>query len=346
MAVFDLENQFFQVKLAPETKQYFGFSVPDTNGRPRYYQFTVMAYGCKPAVSVVTRLLKPVKAFLHRNGVKFSVYVDDGRVAAATSADCRRHFCLTLHVLLLAGWKIQWKKTVTAPSNRLLYLGFIADTDTMLYTITPEKWANISTTISSLTAAAESGTPVSVRLLAALLGKLVSIRRSHGPITAVLSRHLQHLLGLHVRSIGWSGEIQLDSFAAAELVSLHRLLPSFNGHLLPTAPLVFHRAARPLTAVTAADTSSISYRLLPDDTIAEFSSVSSPAYVADLHQLSSYITAHFPPPSLPTLVFWPTSLPHFPSLVNHGSLSFCLRTTGRSSHFLPFSQHCPAAHLV
>jgi Reverse transcriptase (RNA-dependent DNA polymerase) len=121
MAAFDLKNQFFQVRLAPATKTYFSFSVPDASGRHRFYQFTVMAYGCKPAVSVIIRLLKPLKSFLHRHGVKFSVYVDDSCI----SANYRSHLCLTLHTLHLAGWKIQWKKTVTSPSQQLLHLGFI-----------------------------------------------------------------------------------------------------------------------------------------------------------------------------------------------------------------------------
>jgi len=55
------------------------------------------------AVTVVTRLLKPVKVSL---GIKFSMYVDDGWTLAAT-------FDFVLLVLQLAGWRIQWKKTVT-----------------------------------------------------------------------------------------------------------------------------------------------------------------------------------------------------------------------------------------
>ena len=87
-SAFDLENQFFQVRLASETRKYFGFSVPQESGEPVFYQFTVMAYGCKPAVTIVTRLLQPIKAYLHQLGIKISVYVDDGRIAASTFSMC------------------------------------------------------------------------------------------------------------------------------------------------------------------------------------------------------------------------------------------------------------------
>ena len=65
-ASFDLANQFFHVKLHEADKKFFGFELPGKNGEPEYYRFTVMAYGYSPAVEVVTRLLRPVKAYLHQ----------------------------------------------------------------------------------------------------------------------------------------------------------------------------------------------------------------------------------------------------------------------------------------
>jgi hypothetical protein len=45
---------------------------------------SLMIYGFKSAVQVVTRLLLPLKAYLHKLGIRFSIYVDDGRCVAAT----------------------------------------------------------------------------------------------------------------------------------------------------------------------------------------------------------------------------------------------------------------------
>jgi hypothetical protein len=61
------------VKLHEADKKFFGFELPGKNGEPEYYRFTVMAYGYSPAVEVVTRLLKPVKAYLHQLGIKLSL---------------------------------------------------------------------------------------------------------------------------------------------------------------------------------------------------------------------------------------------------------------------------------
>ena len=69
MTAFDLENQFFQVRLNPAMSDFFGFMVPDPSVTPVHYRFLVMPYGCKPAVSIVTRLLKPLKFSPFRHSV-------------------------------------------------------------------------------------------------------------------------------------------------------------------------------------------------------------------------------------------------------------------------------------
>jgi hypothetical protein len=330
MCAFDLENQFFQVRLSPDTKKYFGFAVPYPDGT-QYFQFTVMAYGCKPAVTVVTRLLKPIKAFLHKLGVKFSVYVDDGRVSAATLAACRSHFCLTLHTLQLAGWKIQWKKTFVHPTQSLLHLGFITDTTSMTYSITADKWANVAAAISLLIAAQDR--PVPVRTLAALLGKLVSIRRSHGAIVPALSRHLQHTLALHVNAVGWTGDLRLDSFCKSELASLLHTLPSYNHRPIPSHLSPPHIAPPtppppPAAAIAACDPSPPSYQLDITGAITHLPPLVDPTpLLCEIRNATTYIIQHFPLPPLPTILVWPTSHKSFFQAVSHGSLSHHLNST-------------------
>jgi len=111
MASFDLANQFFHVRLHPADRKFFGFMLPGNDGKEQYFQFNVMCYGYSPAVEVVTRLLRPVKAYLHKLGVKLSIFVDDGRVSAKAEKTCWEQFQFTLMVLNLCGWNIQYKKT-------------------------------------------------------------------------------------------------------------------------------------------------------------------------------------------------------------------------------------------
>jgi hypothetical protein len=273
----------------------------------------------------VTRLLKPVKSFLHRLGVRFSIYVDDGRIAAATAESCLLHLCFTLHVSQLAGWRVQWKKTMIHPTTRLLHLGFITDSVTMTYSITPDKWSSFVAVADTLIAAAASGRPVSVRTLASLLGKLASFRRSHGPIVRVLSRHLQHDLGSHIAIHDWHSSLTLSPAATTELPRLVSLLPSFNHRRISSAAeesLTTAAADLPLPA-TCPPPPPLSplhqYRLAVDGSFSHCpdAAIASPGYHLELVTAVAFLSSLA---SCPPLIYWLSPSRIFCDLVLHGSL--------------------------
>ncbi len=43
--IFDLENQFFHVKLTLEVKDLFGFAIVDEEGKESYIRFNIMVSG-------------------------------------------------------------------------------------------------------------------------------------------------------------------------------------------------------------------------------------------------------------------------------------------------------------
>ena len=160
MASFDLANQFFHVRLNKADRKYFGFALQTEAGEQEYYQFKVMAYGYSPAVEVVTRLLKPVKAYLHELGIKISIFVDDGRVSASAPGETWEKFQFALTVLQLAGWNIQWKKTSTEVSQQLLHLGFVTDSVQMRYFLPREKEVLVQKLLQQTIEVASEGKPI------------------------------------------------------------------------------------------------------------------------------------------------------------------------------------------
>ena len=240
MASFDLKNQFFHVKLHPDMYRFFGFSCTDTDGSICYYQFKVLIYGCKPAVHIVTRLLMPVKSFLHTLGIKISIYIDDGRVAAASAAETKAKLDLSLLVLQLSGWNIQWKKCVLTPTHRLAHLGFVTDTVSMQYSVDPAKITVLRRLMQDVLQNYFSNLPVSARQLATILGKLISMQRSHGDILFVMSRSSQHLLGSHVIQHGWNSNVYITPAIVTEFSFVLNVLDSANGQPIYTAVSVSH----------------------------------------------------------------------------------------------------------
>jgi hypothetical protein len=101
---------FFHVKLHPDARKYFGFAVPDADGVMKYYQFTVLVYGFKSAVQVVTRLILPLKALIHRLGIRFSIYIDDGRVLGQTAVETEQKSKVVLEIFNWQGGQFSGKK--------------------------------------------------------------------------------------------------------------------------------------------------------------------------------------------------------------------------------------------
>ena len=127
----------------PSQTKYLGFKIMNEDSKPEYYEFVVMIYGIKVAAAVVTRLIKPLVAHLHGQGCRFSIYIDDGRTVGPSSQKTMEHHKLALDVFSKAGWNIQFSKMSNAPTQLLLYQGFIVDSANMLYYLPKYKKACI-----------------------------------------------------------------------------------------------------------------------------------------------------------------------------------------------------------
>ena len=229
---FDLENMYFHVKLHPDSVKYFGFCVPDIQGNPVYYQFLVMCYGYKRAVEVVTRLTKPLKAWIHDQGIRASLYLDDNLTMGQGYYECKFKFKLVLHVFQLAGWKIQWKKTICEPKQKLQHLGFILDSVNLKYWAVEEKLYLLEKVLDDLLIRITFKQPIEARHLAGVLGKIQALKRSHGSIVSILSRASQHKLGKEVLERGWETLIELNKDCFNELIFLKQQLFVTNGQFI------------------------------------------------------------------------------------------------------------------
>ena len=229
MCVFDLENQYFHVKLAEGAKKFFGFSVPDDLGGETVYNFTVMVYGFAAAGSVVTRLIKPLQGYLHNKGIRSAIYMDDGQVVGSTVEETRQAMQQAVDTFAKAGWNIQWAKTSLEPEQDVKYLGFHIQLKTTEYTAAAEKEADIIEGVQQLIEEGRQGRPVKTRTLAKTVGRLVALRTSHGPVLHVATRQVQCKMGVEAMQNGWDGEVMLEGREVAELEWVKKNLQSFNG---------------------------------------------------------------------------------------------------------------------
>jgi|LakMenEpi03Aug12_release.lakeMendotaPanAssembly.Ray.scaffolds.fasta_scaffold3811449_1 hypothetical protein len=87
------------------------------------------------------------------------------------------------------------------PTQTLLYMGFVIDTNVMKYFAPEVKILTLSNLLRSLLDLPSYGS-VDVKILALVLGKIESMLLSHGMILRVLSRAAQQSLRSHVNKYG------------------------------------------------------------------------------------------------------------------------------------------------
>ena len=183
-ASWDLVNCYFHVVIHPEHRKYLGFSLQDEHGKTRFYHFNVMIYGVAIAAFVVTTLTKPIMSHLHKRGVRSTIFIDDGKVVAATAKQTWSHLKYALSVFEAAGWNIQHAKTSTAPVQKIYHMGYWCDSVTMSYSISEVKMKHIEDQISQILCASTW----KLKDLSRVAGKCMAVIKAIGPVVSIMLR--------------------------------------------------------------------------------------------------------------------------------------------------------------
>ena len=113
--MYDLSSAYHHVKIHPDHRKYLGFAIPGSDGKEEYYQFECMPFGLALATKCLASLTKPICALLAREGIRHSLYIDDGKINAPRAL-IGKHLDGTLEVLAKSGFVIAKEKTDTATS--------------------------------------------------------------------------------------------------------------------------------------------------------------------------------------------------------------------------------------
>ena len=123
----DPKDQFLSVPIHKKFQKYLRFT-----WLGKLFEWCVLPFGLKCSPRVVTKLLRPVMAFLRSVwGIMVSVYMDDMIFQGKTEEEVYFNAQLTILLLLCLGWEVNWHKSNLTPSHTLTHLGFDLDTVSM-----------------------------------------------------------------------------------------------------------------------------------------------------------------------------------------------------------------------
>jgi len=226
LGVFDLKSCYFHVRLHPSLTKYFGVKF-SLEGVSTYMVYDYLPFGLNSAVHCITKLWKPIIAYLQQKGIPLSIYIDDGLFGAPDSIKWNEVRGIIWDTITKAGWTIEQDKSDNENQGSMTkhYLGFCVNTRAMKIFLPAEKVDSMRSFISDFLQLKTHR----VKVLAKLLGKIVACIPSHGPYARICTRSGYIDLQSTVDSHGWAALVTLSDATVRELSLFLQVLGPQNG---------------------------------------------------------------------------------------------------------------------
>jgi len=215
--VYDLKAAYHHVRIHPSQTKYLGASIPKPDGGTQYFVFLYLPFGLSSAVHCLTKLFKPLNAYIHGKGIRHSIYLDDGRIIAETKCRAEEQRLFVYKILKNSGWILEVEKSdKEGDTNQAKeYLGFIIDTNSMTVRLQEAKKQRILQKVRETIS--HGSKPILAKQLAGTLGKIVATEPALGPIVIMVARASYAVLEETTRRKGWNTTVVMSQEAQDSL---------------------------------------------------------------------------------------------------------------------------------
>ena len=232
MATYDLTSAFHHIPIHPEHHKYLGFAIENEHGEEEFYAYTCMPFGLATATQCLARVTKAICRYAAVHGIRNSLYIDDGRIGAATKELCVAQLEEMLSIWTRAGFVIASDKTDTAETVSQIkpYLGFVIDSRSMTVSASARKLESVKQALEEFLL--HPGT-VTAKELASVVGKMVAMEPAFGPVVQLLTRTAQQELTAAVVNKGWKSRLLISEQTRKCLSTFACHMGHMNGTLIP-----------------------------------------------------------------------------------------------------------------
>ena len=222
---FDLRSGYHHIDIHPDHQKYLGFQWELEIGGAevtRFFVFTVMPFGLKPASYVFTKVLRPFTKYWRGMGIKVVIYIDDGISARKTEKLAKEAGDVITANLTEAGFYINWGKSNMEPKQVGRWLGTVVDTRKMRFSVPAEKINKVRADIDYIL---EKDT-CTAKQLAKIADTLSSMHLAIGKIIRLFTRKIY--AQIETRQPWWNYEPPEEG-TSSELRVWSKNIGKFNG---------------------------------------------------------------------------------------------------------------------
>ena len=224
IATFDLKSGYHHVDIHEQSQEFLGFAWSH-----KYYVFTVLPFGLATACYVFTKLMRPLVRLWRSKGIKCVVYLDDGIIITAGFEKACLHSSLVRESLESAGFVVNAAKSHWEPQRGGQWLGFNINLESGSISVPAHKIDSLRDLIEQ----ANCERTLPAKLLASIVGKIMSMGLGLGPIVRLRTRCMYALLN---NRVSWYSDLHITKDAKEELTFWQNCIVTFNGQKLWKSP--------------------------------------------------------------------------------------------------------------
>ena len=210
MITFDLKSAYHHIRIDPRFQTFLGFF-----WKGKYMTFTVLPFGLAMAGFIFSKVTREVVKYWRSQGRNIIMYLDDG-IAGNKSLEST----ITLSSLIqtdlkrfgfvIANEKCQWQ-----PSQLITWLGLIWDMKSGTLHLTQDRMGKLVRSIQIVLSQLSSGNrAVAVRLLAGIVGQLISAQSVFGQVVRLRTRRAYDCIQ---DRLSWNGRVYVTTQCEEEL---------------------------------------------------------------------------------------------------------------------------------
>ena len=238
--MFDLVSAYYHISIHPEFYEYLGFEWTFRDGSTRYFTYTVLVFGLSTAGYVFTKVVRALLTHFRLQGFRILFYLDDGFNIADSYDGCDASTKSISDCLEKSGFLVNVEKSELEPKQSGEWLGVEIDTRRMMYTVPQKKIDKLKLRLKNICASKSA----SARLLSQVTGTLSSMKRSIGPLVALMTRSTYCDMERHH---DWDSYSTISEECLGELIFWDKNIIANNGYAIkphhPTAQIIFTDAS-------------------------------------------------------------------------------------------------------
>ena len=225
---FDLKSGYHHISIFEPHWKFLGLQWEEC-GEEQFFMFTVLPFGLATACYAFTKILRPLVKHWRSQGLRALLYLDDGIVAVEGEAAAVETSRKVREGLAKAGLVEHTAKCMWDPSQVMKWLGFTLDLSQgriMVPTVKIEA-------LKSCLLYALSKNSLTARVLASIVGKIISMSLAVGPVSRLMTRSMYALLSARRH---WNQLLDVTPEARAELEFWCNQIDHVNGQEIWHSP--------------------------------------------------------------------------------------------------------------